>query len=302
MGDLTLPASRLLQHLSGQFSNGGYPDPASWGYAFTLLAALEQNSSLVSNRLANAALDELVKQDKTTNNFSWEFVVYAWNRSCNICGELDRSLVPYGEKGTRMVNWTLLRQLNRFHAKKKTFRARCIVWGVRKLFTLPDGQILDEFKTRSLQYHAFCLFVVLELYQVSNEQALKEWLVRGLIFSLDNALTDGVALYIGRGQEQIFGYGALLMVGEYALKKWPECLHVEHVTALSRITGYLLSFQRDNGSFPLVLNSDQPECEQVTFKHHNPHGWYGYNTLYDYQPFLAYCLLRAQKFKNGLFL
>jgi len=296
---LTDAGAKLLTHLNEKLTENGYPDEPSWGYAFTLLAALEYEPQISEKSLAQKALSQLIKQNKTDRNYSWEFVVYAWQRAMKLCGAIEPGIICYGEKGTRMVNWTLLRQLNRLNSNQKKIRAKLIVWAIRKFYTLNDGQILDEFKTRSLQYHAFCLFVIVELYKLLQAGYLKRWLINGVKFSLQNTLEDGVALYIGRGQEQIFGYGALIFACEFVLAKWPDEFNENHSLVLEKIIKHLLSFQRANGSFPLVLNADQPEPEGVNFKEHRPHGWYGYNTLYDYQPFLAYCLIRADKFKKG---
>lgn len=302
MGRLDTAGAQLLAHLDEQLSPAGYPDAPSWGYAFTLLASLELDPIVTCQGLTKKALRQLAAQDKSSSNYSWEFVVYAWQRIVQLCDAVDPDSIPYGEKGTRMVNWTLLRQLNRLKRNHKKTRANIIIWAIRKFYTLDDGQILDEFKTRSLQYHAFCLFVVVELYNLQQTDQLKRWLLKGVKFSLENTLNDGVALYIGRGQEQIFGYGALIFSCEFALSKWPGEFTESERIVIEKITGHLLSFQRANGSFPLVLNAEQPESEQVNFKDHRPHGWFGYNTLYDYQPFLAYCLIRSEKFKQGNFL
>lgn len=290
-------AIRLLGYLDDELVSEGYPEAPSWGYAFTLLAALEGNyephSPLVSN-----ALENLLKQDKTSKNYSWEFVVYAWQRASHLSDDIDFRKVPYGEKGTRMINWTLLRQLNRLRERVGCQRSRAIIRCIRYIYTLSDGQILDEFRTRSLQYHAFCLFVLVELFLHEQKSYLKDWLISGVKFSFENCLSDGVALYIGRGQEQIFGYGALIFAGEFVLARWPNNFTAKDRAVLDKITSHLLSFQRGDGSYPLVLNADQPERPRVSFFKDRPNGWFGYNTLYDYQPFLAYCLLRASKFSQ----
>ena len=289
-------AVRLLQHLSSKITDKGYPDNPTWGYAFSFAAALEFEPDIKINNFANQSLALLNQQDKSHKSYSWEFVVYACNRSMKLCDNLSlHEDFQYNEKGTRMINWTLLRQLNRINYKKDSVKVRLILWSIKQFFTLDSGQILDEISTRSLQYHAFCLFILAELDQTKYHPMVSKWLIKGCKFSAEMVLRNGTALYIGRGQEQIFGYGALLFALEYTNTKYKLGLDSKIVN----IWHYLQAFQRKDGSYPLVLIPNQPEKPEVSFTKDIPHGWFGYNTLYDYQPFLAYCLLRAEKFKKG---
>lgn len=284
--------SKLLEHLNNSLVESGFPDEPSWGYAFTLLAALEKDASFESNNLAKKALDHLTRQAKSSRNYSWEFVVYALQSSIQISHEPTIAAVySYNEKGTRMVNWTLLRQLNRLRENRDTIKAKFIIKAIKQFFTTKEGLILDEFKTRSLQYHAFCLFIICELDQHVPNLKLKSWLVNGCRFAAQSVLNDGTSLYIGRGQEQIFGYGSLIYSLEYVQAKYGE----DYSSTIQKIWQKVRKFQRQDGSFPLVLNDRVPERPFVSFKLDQPPGWFGYNTLYDYQPFLAYCLLKASK-------
>lgn len=299
MNRYTFSAELLLAHLNEQLLiDKGFPDAPSWGYAFTLCAALEANQDIDSNLLAQKALLHFQKQDKSDRFYSWEFVVYALNRASRLSSDPSiHDLLVYREKGTRMINWTLLRHLNRSYFDRMGIWSTLVIRGIKTFYTLPSGQILDEFKTRSLQYHAFCLFVLAELDQTRLRPMIKPWLIRGCQFALTQILDDGMALYIGRGQEQIFGYGALIFALEYASARYQ--LDIEN--KINAIWLHVHKFQREDGSYPLVLREQQMELPDVSFRDDRPHGWFGYNTLYDYQPFLAYCLLRADKFRKGEF-
>lgn len=285
----------LVKHLDDMLSReGGYPDEPSWGYAFTLLVALMSNNGF-NTTLAEKSLYWLKQQDMQHPNYSWEFVVFALQQAEH---ESKASIIfphnGYREKGTRMFNWFLLRNVN------KKF---CGIFGISDvvklriaayLYQKNEGLILDEFKTRSLQYHAFCLFVLAELLDVMPDKKwLKQWFLRGVNFSINQILPDGTALYLGRGQEQIFGYGALLYALEYCHHKVKPL----DENILSLVCQKVLSFQRQDGSYPLVLRHRDAEPPFVNFKSDQPAGWYGYNTLYDYQPFLAYCLLKAGRLR-----
>lgn len=284
---------KLLQHLDQVMDEkNGYPEEPTWGYAFSLLAALESEIYGNCDLFKEKSLSFYLSQSKLKKSYSWEFTVYAMQRAVRIykINKDDFQLDKYQEKGTRMVNWTLLRQLNRMNAGQPKLKSMLIISLIKKLFTTDEGQILDERKTRSYQYHCFCLFVIAEIYEQYPSDSLKNWFINGCDFINRQALDSGVALYIGRGQEQIFGYGALLYTLTYAQEKFGF-----NANALPKIWSHVKGFQRQDGSIPLVLNKCQPEEPLVMFKVNKPNGWYGYNTLYDYQPFLAYCLLRASK-------
>ncbi|THB65906.1 MAG: hypothetical protein D6B27_07625 [Gammaproteobacteria bacterium] len=284
-------AKELLQYLNFKLDAiEGFPDQPTWGYAFTLLAALQYEADLNKNELAQKALALYEKQSKPQKIFSWEFTTFAINLSATLTKEqriLD--LCAYKAKGTRMINWALLRQLNKVYTGKDSIVTGFILRIIKLLFTTSDGQILDEFYTRSLQYHAFCLFVLTELDKTGRYPWVSDWLIRGCRFSNKMILNDGTALYIGRGQEQIFGYGALIYALEYVDKHYKQ----KFESSIEKVWHHVSSFQREDGSYPLVLRSYQAEHGDISYDSDKPHGWYSYNTLYDYQPFLAYCLLMA---------
>lgn len=283
-------AARLHAFLDGQLdATHGYPDEVTWGYAMTVLFAV-QMAPLSLSPLAAKACTHLGRQDVAAPDYSWEFVVHAMQNAKRVAPPgVSLPLLAHRAKGTRMFNWFLLRQANR--GWFPTWRG----WTLLKLriaravYTAPDGFIQDELRTRSLQYHAFCLYVLCELVQQHpNAQFLKVWLADGVRFSVRHILPDGSALWLGRGQEQIFGYAALIRAMEFVHA------NVEQVPApaLNLVQQRLLAFQRPDGSFPLVLRRRQPEPEKARNADALP-GWYGYNTLYDYLPFLGHALMLA---------
>lgn len=88
-----------------------------------------------------------------------------------------------------------------------------------------------------------------------------------------------MSLYIGRGQEQIFGYGSLL----YALKTAHQITNKKiYQEKYLIVKHHVDSYIRKDGSIPLVLSSYEK-------KHPNSrHGWYSYNSFDDYVPFFYY--------------
>ena len=283
-------ADALLTHLDGLLcADDGYPDPPSWGYAFTYLAALASGSDQHLD-LAKKAVRHLARQNEKNRDFAWEFVVYALQQTKRLNADAEIPFDGYRSKGTRMFNWYLLRIQNKSLCDCLSFIDLFTFRSLLKIYQTGTGLVLDEFKTRSLQYHAFSLFVMCNIFEQMPEQTwLKEHIVRGVRCSLDHILSDGTALFLGRGQEQIFGYGALLYVLDYCHTTIGQI----DETAIDLVARKLLSFQRHDGSYPLVLRQREPELEMISFAGDTPAGWYGYNTLYDYQPFLAYCLLKT---------
>lgn len=288
-------ALRLSDHLEQKLDIEGYPDQPSWGYAFTALLAFSISRGQPSE-FGQRALRCLADQDSTHPNFSWEFVVYAVQKTKQLLP--PNSTLPCDvnrSKGTRMLNWFFLRQVNRGWFKGNKWGSLLKLRLAKHIYTDQSGLIMDELATRSLQYHAFCLYLLCDLVDRYPEIAfLKQWLIEGAEYSAENILPDGTALWIGRGQEQIFGYGSLV----YALEYVHHCLKpLKNPAVLDQLQKKLISFQNQNGSFPLVLCRREPEPPEVTFANAPP-GWYGYNTLYDYQPFLGYTLLRVSRLRE----
>jgi len=101
-------------------------------------------------------------------------------------------------------------------------------------------------------------------------------------------LPNGDSLYVGRGQQQIFGYGALVYLLEAAAGLTGE----EQFGAIAeRAFSRLMRFQRSDGSFPLVLREGEP-AEPWLPDISRP-GWYTYNRYADYLPLLGCFLLKA---------
>jgi hypothetical protein len=288
-------AKKLVNHLNTKLDKEtGYPDQPSWGYAFSYLLA-KQSDSFAFNELAEKALMHLELQDQQHPNYSWEFVVFAiqkLKKQHKLIG--TNSLDIYHEKGTRMFNWFLLRNINKIFCGKFSTFDKCKLHVGLRLFQNKEGLILDEFKTRSLQYHAFCLFILAHIIeQQPKNKTVKKHFLLGVKCAIDYILEDGTSIYIGRGQEQIFGYGSLI----YALEFCHSHIEPLDVNILNKLADKVTCLQREDGSYPLVLRTTQPEKSGVSFKSDSPDGWYGYNTLYDYQPFLGYCLFMSGTLK-----
>ena len=280
-------AGALVDYLrASQDREGRFPERPSYGYAFT--AWYGQLVPGTNEELSRRALAAHAGVDREWNVYPWEFITFALGSLERLRpGFVPRELLEgHRVRGTRMTNWRLLRLVNRAMLHGPSARVWVAAQTIRRLFTTREGLIQDQLATRSLQYHAFSLFLVARLHALCGWPFLLDWLRHGVAYSRRHILADGTAMYLGRGQEQVFGYGSLLVAMEYLDRVCPKCHTGE---AAARVYRRLASFQRPDGSFPLVLRRRQPEKPQARFAEH-PAGWYGYNTLYDYLPFLGVCL------------
>lgn len=270
---------------SVQREDGCFPDRTFYGFTFSILLWLFDQERYKKN--IDRAIESFNNQDKINKEFPWEFNNYAILKIIKYYPQYSNRLsVDYCKnKGTRVTNWRLLRVVNEAIVKgsiskyNKDFKESLML-------IADDGFICDEPNTRSFQYHCFSAFLVGELYLITKDKNIGEIFLKATLWIANKILSNGQALYLGRGQEQIFGYGALLFVLELAYKLTDYQFFSEKAT---KVLDYLATFQRNDGSFPLVLRHNDKEQVLLTTKE-KPYGWFSYNTLFDYIPFLGYCL------------
>jgi hypothetical protein len=208
--------------------------------------------------------------------------------------ELKKILFPrkYNVKN-KTTNWTLLRCLCFMREKtffKKLF-GKLLSFFRLSFFQHKSGFIQDSSRARSLQYHCFCAAILADLYQETGWKFYKKRFLRAVDFVLPLIFENGQSLYVGRGQEQIFGYGALVYSLQYAFVLTGDFSYLQKQ---EKVLGYLISFQRPDGSFPLVLRDGEGDPpKKIDVNDPNYLGWYQYNNYYDYLPFLAYYLQKT---------
>lgn len=143
---------------------------------------------------------------------------------------------------------------------------------------LKDGCFEDlKWRSAPIQYHAFTLTILHRIYQITKDKTLKERFLRGVNYLKYFIDPDGDFNFKGRGQEQIFGYGAAIYVFE-AAKKIDPANQEEYQYLLNKVCEYLLRFVNEEGHFPLVLNAHN-DSEKM--------GWYDYHHLTVYNAFLG---------------
>lgn len=279
----------ILTFLNGKLdSERGYPSETSWGYAFTYLSALKHPFYKDSLLMENSK-NSLLTQSPYSKNYPWEFIVFALIESKEITyTSINHPAENLKKKGTRVLNWRLLNFSNKINFKRYSFIDNFYFQYLMNKYQREDGLLQDHLKTRSLQYHNFSLFILLKILEKKrNLNWLDKHIHKAINLSKSMIFADGTCNFIGRGQEQIFGYGAFIG----SLKIYSKIYNKDHSNIEKKITNKLRKYQRKDGSFPLILRSWDKENQNINYDSHKPAGWYSYNSVFDYLPFLAYCLL-----------
>jgi hypothetical protein len=268
-----------------QRPDGSFPGPDHYGVAFSLWLWSRLGRGFEPQR--ERALQRLYESPPPSHG---EFNAYALLKCRDLVGRgriapLLRGL-RFGRRHS--ANWVLLRSVCRAQTgaplavARGKFEARAVLLRYAR-----RGFISDRPGIRSFAYHAFCGALLFDLWAHLRSRWAGRAAAQAAQFLLPFVLPNGDTLYVGRGQQQIFGYGALIYLLEAA-----ACVtgRDEFQAKAEGVLSYLLSYQRPDGSFPLVLREDEPA--EPWSPEPRP-GWYGYNRYADYLPFLGCCLIEA---------
>jgi len=269
-----------------QRPDGRFPGPDNYGVAsaLRLWLAFGTEFSLQIDR----AWQRLKEEPPTSHT---EFNAYALLECQERLGARPvQALLRRMRFGRRhSANWMLLRSVCRsqpgplFSPFLAALEARTALARYAR-----RGLICDRPGVRSLAYHAFCGALIAELWRHRRSPWAARAAAKAASFLVPFVLPNGDTLYVGRGQQQIFGYGALVYLFEAAAQMTG---HGDFRQLAERVFGWLLRYRREDGSFPLVLREGEPgELWQADAR--QP-GWYTYNRYADYLPFLGLMLLRA---------
>lgn len=213
-----------------------------YGESFTL--ALLSRTSHLTDDLEEKLLLEFKNKDRSDSQYHWEFNNYAMLEA----GRLESSSLRF--KNTPCTNWTLLRSNVRFRCNVDVDVASIEVDKKIKKMQLTSGMILDDPGVRSFQYHCFSAAMLYEIYICTNNNVYLKRFCKAVEFIRNFILPNGDTLYVGRGQQQSFGYASLIYIlcGYYSVTKNNSVLgDVENVISLIR------KFIRKDGQleFPL---------------------------------------------------
>ncbi|MBT5491201.1 hypothetical protein HOK00_02595 [bacterium] len=264
-------------------------------YGETFSLALLQRTSLLNKDLHAKLVKSYTSIDKVDSQFHWEFNNYAlldYYKNSN-----DETIKEFFEplkfKNTQVTNWTLLRSATRLMAKKDESHAINEAKNKINKFQLTSGLILDQKTDKSFQYHCFSMAMIGEIYQHTQDKYFKVSFLKGVDFIRNFILSNGDTLYIGRGQNQSFGYGALIYILAFAYKLTNDKTLLGDI---EKVSNFLQKYQIEDGSFPLVMNRVEVSIPRVVdMKKEEFIGWYPYNNYFDYLPFMGLFISKANE-------
>ncbi len=325
---LQTTAQKIATWLAQQVSNDGFPARTFYGEAFALWLwqFFPGEFDNAASKLRPIALRQLNRQDGEAHP---EFNAWALLRLSQQSGQPVQELIPSLPRlnNTPNSNWLLLGTLVRLlwaqqsGEKVQLWRLR---WHTRLLLARQqqaDGLIRDDrliarwlplpfpygrtnplrlqkmphLQKLSLQYHCFSLALLWDIWQVTGWDFVQTVVQRGHQAIGRFILANGDSLYIGRGQQQIFGYGALI----YFLATQAAAGNQKAIGQIEQVWSFVQQFQDKDGRFPLVLRSGESGYPKIVGTR-DPRwlGWYGYNNLFDYLPFFGVMLARAAQLQK----
>ena len=269
-----------------QRPDGSFPGPDHYGVASALW--LWSHFGVDFARQLDRAWNRLKSDPPPTHG---ELNIYALLHCRQRLGEgaVDALIRRLRPGGRHSANWMLLRAV--CHASQgpclSPSRAQlegrtALVWHSRR------GFVEDRPGVKSFTYHAFCGALLADLWRLQGFPWAGRAAAQAAALLAPFVMPNGDALYVGRGQQQIFGYGALIYLLEAASAMTGEA---QHAQLAHRVFRRAMTFQRRDGSFPLVLREgEEPEPWRPDAT--RP-GWLSYNRYADYLPFLGCMLLKA---------
>lgn len=296
-----------LQVKEKGYDHGGIYDPIDkrvFGehYSATHFALLSAVLFRMTNDLkylnsARLAIDFHIRTSKDEYKYGdwayhWEFNNYAFLETYNLLygslsseerEEWETSIRSWKSTGNHVTNWlamnaySYLLRYRLFGSLPDYLRYRKDLFHVKRA-QLNDGCFEDvKGESNPIQYHVFTLAILHRIFQVTKNNDLKNRFLRGVDYFKYFVDPDGDFNFKGRGQEQIFGYGAAIYILE-AAKNLDSKNRGEYRYLSKKVYGYLLEFVNEEGYFPLVLN-EYNDSEKM--------GWYDYHHLTVYNAFLG---------------
>lgn len=246
------------------------------------------------DRNVELAINRLKKAEKG-KNFHWEFNNHAllnyYDRTRD--DRVEPMLKRLKFRGTKVTNWTMLRAVCRLLKGGRRNKVRAVGEINGCLKRQKHGLFSDDGGVRSFQYHCFSTALIGEAYRMTSDERYVESFLKGVDFISNFILRNGDTLYIGRGQEQIFGYGCLIYILGLANALTGNSWYYEKSKL---VLDYVVKFMRKDGSLPLVLRKGETRYPKtVSSMDRKFLGWYAYNNYFDYLAFFAYWLLEYTK-------
>lgn len=293
-------AAEITSYLASQVSETGFPARTYYGELFSAVL-FSQYRDKYSPEIATL-LKTFQTKDTADPQFHWEFNFHAYQLLTAETTAVDPPSILANQTFrtlfvNKVTNWILLRSLVRVSTEDTLsfFIGIFQAWIALTCNINKDGIIYDDYLTKnraySDQYHAFSLALLAQLFDKTGISFFKKLFFRGLKYLLNTAKGRPDVIYRGRGANQIFGYASILYSLAWA---WNDTNDQSYLSQLSDILEYLLTFQRNDGSFPLVLQKAE-RGYPIGDAGNNPKfpGWESYNNYFDYLPFLGVYLQMA---------
>ncbi|WP_127717979.1 hypothetical protein [Halobacteriovorax sp. HLS] len=240
---------------------------------------------MLSEECKNYLIELYRQQDKEDSEFHFEFNNYAMTTS-RLREEFKSDFFPLKFKGTPCTNWTLLR--NRVLLDNSDSGLSEILNKIEK-YQLASGLILDDIGVKSFQYHCFSMAMIAESYELTKNEELLRSFRLGVNFIRNFISPTGETLFVGRGQNQSFGYSTLL----YILVLAQDLCNMSLVQEIELVLSLLEKQVSLYNDLPLMLN--QPLVKPYLVDMNDPkfYGWYPYNNYIDYFCFSSYFITKA---------
>lgn len=279
----------IIEKLSVDAEQGVFPSRSFYGETFFALSLALYDKNKYEKMIIKM-LDAYQQKDVEDSEFHWEFNNYALAKLVKIDKKYERYLHrPLRFRNSQVTNWTLMRGVVKAENGEADDEFRKKLCEMQKT----NGFIKDDYDVASFQYHAFSTAMIYEMYLLTKDVFYLNSFLKAVEFISKFTLENGISLYVGRGQEQIFGYGTLLYIYEMAYR---ETGRVEFKNVQKKAFCHVEETVRENNKFTLVVNLCEEESERnldINDKRHL--GWYQYNNFYDYLPFLLYYLVLTFK-------
>ena len=284
----------IINQLVHEGVNGVFPSRNFYGETFSALALCLYDEKRYQKEIVKF-LEVYTNRNKTEGNFHWEFNNYALLCLKKInpiySKYIDDKLIF---KGTKCTNWTLLRCISKVMNGQKS----AYVEALRKLRKnqMSTGLIKDQVDVDSFQYHCFSTALTYEFYVETGRKEFLERFWKAIDFISSFTLQNGMTNYIGRGQEQLFGYGALIYIYQvaYLLSKEKRYLVLQE-----KVLDYIYKTKCKLGYWSLTVNELEKESRELLDINDTRHlGWYQYNNYYDYLPFFCFYLVKTITIKE----
>lgn len=276
----------------------GFPNRTFYASTFAL-AFLSKTYRGVDGEIKDCLVKSYDDLDKKDPEFHWEFNNYALSDYCKTTGDQSvRSIFnPLRFKGTPCTNWTLLRLNVQFFSGG--YKDLTLIMIKRKLRNMQRGSglIRDDVGVNSFQYHCFSAAMLGEVALNCGDRELLQRFDNSVKFISKFILRNGEALYVGRGQNQAFGYGALVYILALSLSRRGNFSALRNLASVIRFVKTCSDNERE---IPLVFGQKPVgQLEDVDCLDQDFCGWYPYNNYYDYLAFLGYFIIKAKSILEG---